>query len=57
MAAKSGSGASAAEQARKEAKRAKFLGRALPKNHPYAVLPTWVPLWLARLLSPIVNGL
>lgn len=57
MAAKSIRSVSTAEQARKEAKRAKFMGRPLPKQHPYAVIPTWVPFWVARLLSPVVNRL
>jgi len=34
-------------RARSDAEFARLYKQHLPRNHPYGILPTWVPYWIA----------
>ncbi|SHO67695.1 hypothetical protein SAMN02745172_04376 [Pseudoxanthobacter soli DSM 19599] len=45
-----------ARRARHEARQAGYSGKRLPAGHPYAVLPTWMPYFIARVFG-MIDGL
>lgn len=45
-----------ARRARHEARQAGYSGKRLPAGHPYAVLPTWTPYFIARVFG-LIDGL
>lgn len=45
-----------ARRARFEAKRARAYRVRLPSGHPYALLPTWVPYPVAKLVGMIAGA-
>lgn len=40
-----------ARRAKFERKRAQAIGVRLPRGHPYRILPSWVPYFIARLFA------